>query len=67
MVAEPEVGGKRPVRMDLRGEEAAQGGGQTEAPSPASPCRLRGGACRTHMVVVLPAPLWPRKETTWFS
>lgn len=21
----------------------------------------------THMVVVLPAPLWPRKDTTWFS
>lgn len=73
MVAEPEVGGNSPVRIDL-GRRASHHPTSCKPPIlppigffwPISwpPNRF---CSDTHMVVVLPAPLWPRKDTTWFS
>lgn len=53
MKAVPEVGGKRPVRMDLQAEDT-----ETRQPDLRAACWT---LC-TYMVVVFPAPLCPRKD-----
>ena len=67
MVAEPDVGGNRPERIDLAGGQGHNPHLLQEAHLATHMVRAPRPAPDTHMVVVLPAPLWPRKDTTWFS